>query len=260
MFSRSDTLEVKEVPLISINISSLNTRKDLGAGTEDAGLADLALSIKEKGLLNPITVLKKENGTYDLIIGQRRFLACKQLGLETIPAIVRDSMDDTDATILSLVENVHRADMSPIDKARAYQKIYQKYQDYASVVRETGVSIATIKKYMTLLDLAPSIQQSLTTSDGPAGIGTLSKLAETFKSPDEQERVLEAIGGFKQDVQLKIIRASDGNLSQISNLKEKAMQGAFNTVICHGIEDCGFIPKKLREPIRRMIENSKNDS
>ena len=253
-------MEVKEVPLILINISSLNTRKDLGAGTEDAGLADLALSIKEKGLLNPITVLKRDNGTYDLIIGQRRFLACKQLGLETIPAIIRDSMDDTDATILSLVENVHRADMSPIDKARAYQKIYQKYQDYACVVRETGVSIATIKRYMILLDLAPSIQQSLTTSDGPAGIGTLSKLAETFKSPDEQERVLEAIGGFKQDVQLKIIRESDGNLSQISNLKEKALQGAFNTVICHGIEDCGFIPKKLREPIRRMIENSKNES
>jgi ParB family chromosome partitioning protein len=253
-------LEVKEVPLNLINISSLNTRKDLGAGTEDASLADLALSIKEKGLLNPITVLERDDGTYDLIIGQRRFLACKQLGLETIPSIVRDSMDDTDATILSLVENVHRADMSPIDKARAYQKIYQKYEDYVNVARETGVSVSTIKKYMTLLDLAPSIQQSLTTSDGPAGIGTLSKLAETFKSPDEQERVLEAIGGFKQDVQLKIIRESDGNLSEISNLKERALKGAFNTVICHGIEDCGFIPEKLREPIRRMIENSKNES
>lgn len=253
-------MEVKEIRLNLINVSSLNTRKDLGAGTEDASLADLALSIKEKGLLNPITVFNRNDGTYDLIIGQRRFLACKQLGLETIPAIVRDRTDDTDATILSLVENVHRADMSPIDKARAYQKIYQKYEDYVSVARETGVSIATIKKYMTLLDLAPSIQESLTTSDGPAGIGTLSKLAETFKSPDEQEKVLEAIGGFKQDVQLKIIKQSDGNLSQISNLKEKALQGAFNTVICHGIDDCGFIPKKLREPIRRMIENSKNES
>jgi ParB family chromosome partitioning protein len=248
---------VKEIPLNLINLSSLNTRKDLGAGTEDASLADLALSIKEKGLLNPITVLKRDDGTYDLIIGQRRFIACRQLGLVTIPSIVRDKMDDTDATILSLIENVHRADMSPIDKARAYEKIYQKYADYIIVARETGVSVGTIKKYMTLLNLSPSIQESLTTSDGPAGIGTLSKLAETFKSPEEQERVLEAIGGFKQDVQLRIIKQSAGDLGQISTLKEKAMAGAFNTVICHGIDDCGFIPLKLREPIRRMIEQQK---
>ena len=205
-------MEVKEVKMNLINISSLNTRKDLGAGTEDASLADLALSIRQNGLLNPITVLAKDDGTYDLIIGQRRFLACKQLGLQTIPAIVRERMDDTDATILSLVENVHRADMSPIDKARAYQKIYEKFGDYVVVTKETGVSITTIRKYLSLLDLAPSIQESLTTNEGPAGIGTLSKLAETFKSPDEQEKVLQAISSFKQDIQLKIIKQSDGNI------------------------------------------------
>ena len=72
-------MEVKEVRMNLINVSSLNTRKDLGAGTEDASLADLALSIRQNGLLNPITVLAKDDGTYDLIIGQRRFLACKQL-------------------------------------------------------------------------------------------------------------------------------------------------------------------------------------
>jgi ParB family chromosome partitioning protein len=250
-------LEVKEISMNLVNVSSLNTRKDLEAGTEDASLADLALSIRKNGLLNPITVLKKDDGTYDLIVGQRRFLACKQLGLQTIPAIVRERMDDTDATILSLVENVHRADMSPIDKARAYQKIYQKYEDYVIVARETGVSIATIRKYLLLLDLAPSIQDRLTTNEGPAGIGTLSRLAESFKSPDEQEKVLEAISGFKQDIQLKIIKQSEGDISQIPKLKEKALEGAFNTVICKGIGDCAFIPKQLRETIRQMIENSK---
>jgi ParB family chromosome partitioning protein len=250
-------MEVKEVSMNLINVSSLNTRKDLGAGTEDASLADLALSIRENGLLNPITLLAKDDGTYDLIIGQRRFLACKQLGLQTIPAIVRERMDDTDATILSLVENVHRADMSPIDKARAYQKIYQKYKDYSIVSKETGVSVATIRKYLLLLDLAPSIQESLTTNEGPAGIGTLSKLAESFKSPAEQEKVLEAISNFKQDIQLKIIKQSNGNIGQIPQLTERALEGAFNTVICKGIGDCVFIPKQLRETIKQMIENSK---
>jgi ParB family chromosome partitioning protein len=249
-------LEVKEISINLINVSSLNTRKDLGAGTEDTSLADLALSIREKGLLSPITVLKNDDGTYDLIVGQRRFLACKQLGWKTIPAIVREKMDDTDATVLSLVENVHRADMSPIDKARAYQKIYEKYEEYDSVVRETGVSSVTIRRYIALLNLAPSIQDRLTTSEGPAGIGTLSKLAVTFRSPEEQESVLEAIGGFKQDVQLKIIKQSDGNLSNIPKLREKALQGAFDAHICHGIRECPFIPEKLRETVMRLIESS----
>ena len=249
-------MEVKEIRINSINVSSLNTRKDLAAGTEDTSLDDLANSIKEKGLLNPIIVQKKDDGTYDLIIGQRRFLACKQLGWETMPAIIREKMDDTDATILSLVENVHRADMSPIDKARAYQKIREKYEDYDKVARETGVSVPTVKKYLALMNLAPSIQEKLTTSEGPAGIGTLSKLAEKFSSPEEQEKVLEAIGGFKQGVQLEIIKQSGGRVENIPRLREEALEGAFDTVTCHGIEECNFIPENLKESIIELVKKS----
>jgi ParB family chromosome partitioning protein len=250
-------VEIKDIKMDLINISSFNTRKDLAAGTEDTSLDDLADSIREKGLLNPIMVQKKDDGTYELIVGQRRFLACKKLGWNTIPAIIREKMDDTDATILSLIENVHRADMSPIDKARAYQKIYEKYQNYDKVARETGVSISTIKKYLTLLKLAPSIQNTLTTSEGPAGIGTLSKLAETFSSHEDQEKVLEAVGGFKQSVQLEIIKKSEGKIENIQGLREEALEGAFDTVLCHGIEDCNFIPETLKEPIMNLIKTSK---
>ena len=70
-------MEVKDIRMDMINVSTLNTRKELGAGTEDTGLDDLANSIKEQGLLNPIIVRKKDDGNYDLIAGQRRFLACK---------------------------------------------------------------------------------------------------------------------------------------------------------------------------------------
>ena len=246
-------MEVKDIRMDLVNVSSLNTRKDLGAGTEYTGLDDLANSIKEKGLLNPIIVQKKDDGTYDLIAGQRRFLACKKIGWNTISAIIREKMDDTDATIISLIENVHRADMSPIDKAKAYQKIYEKYKNYDKVVRETGVSISTIKKYLTLLNLAPSIQEKLTTSEGPAGIGTLSKLAEIFSSPEEQERVLEDIGGFKQSVQLEIIKRSEGNLENIQELKDEALEGAFDTKMCkEGL--CFSMPEELKLQIKQMLD------
>ncbi len=101
-------MEVMEVKLADIRLGELNTRKDLNAGIEDAGLEDLANSIKEKGLLSPLIVRKNDDGTYGLIAGQRRFLACQRLGWKTIPAIIRDITDDTDATIISLIENVHR--------------------------------------------------------------------------------------------------------------------------------------------------------
>jgi len=255
--SFSIPMEVKDIKINLINVSLFNTRKDLETGTEDTSLDDLATSIKEKGLLSPITVQRKGDGTYDLIAGQRRFLACKKIGKDTISAIIREKMDDTDATIISLIENVHRADMSPMDKARAYQKIYEKYKDYDKVAKETGVSVPTIRKYMKLFNLAPSIQDKLTTSEGPAGIGALSKLAETFSSPEDQEKVLDAIGGFRQDVQLQIIKQSGGKLDNIQGLREDALEGAFDTVTCHGIEDCSFIPQNLREPIIELIKISK---
>jgi len=249
-------MEVKEIKIEEIILSESNTRKDLVAGTEDASIEDLAQSIKEKGLLNPIIVRKSREGLYELIAGQRRFLACQKLGWETIPAIIRDVTDDTDVTILSLIENVHRADMNPIDKARAYRKILDKYQDLHIVAKETGVSMGTIRKYLKLLELAPSIQQKITTAEGPAGIETLSKVAETF-SPEVQEEVLEKIGGFKQQIQLEMIKRTDGDLSKLEYLREQALEGAFDTVICKGLDDCTFIPKELVPSVREAIAEFK---
>ena len=225
----------------------------MSAGTEDAGIEDLANSIKEKGLPNPIIVRKKDDGIYDLIAGQRRFLACQKLGWETIPAIIRDIADDTDATIISLVENVHRADMNPFDKACAYQKIYEKYKDYNNVAKETGVSVSTIRKYLTLLNLSPSIQEKLTTAEGAAGISALAKIAETF-DPEEQEDVLDRIGGFKQQIQLEMIKRSGGDLEKLEELREQALEGAFDTRLCKGLDECQFIPDELIEPLKEAIK------
>ncbi|MBU2535136.1 MAG: ParB/RepB/Spo0J family partition protein [Chloroflexota bacterium] len=251
-------MEIKDIKLSEIRISELNTRKDLESGTEDSSLSDLANSIKEKGLLNPITVKRNESDTYDLIVGQRRFLACQNLGWQSIPAIIRDIADDTDGTIISLIENVHRADMNPIDKARAYEKIYEEYKDYSKIANETGVSVATIKRYLKILDLAPSIQERLSTADGPAGIATLSKIAETFPV-EQQEEVLNKIGGFKQQIQLEMIKRSGGNLSELEVLKGQALEGALDVRLCRGLEKCTFIPPELRGLVKSAVEKFKKD-
>ncbi|MBI5001254.1 MAG: ParB/RepB/Spo0J family partition protein [Euryarchaeota archaeon] len=251
-------MEVKEIEMKYIRLSEYNTRKDLAAGTEDTGIEDLANSIREKGLLNPIIVRRKDDRNYELIAGQRHFLACQKLGWENIPAIIRDVTDDTDATIISLVENVHRADMNPIDKARAYQKIFEKYKDCNKVAKETGVSASTIRKYLTLLNLAPTIQEKLTTSDGPAGISALAKIAETF-NPKQQEEVLDRIGGFKQQIQLEMIKRSDGDLDKLEELREQALEGAFDTRLCRGLDHCQFIPEELIEPIKEAVKKFEDE-
>jgi len=249
-------MEIKEIEMEKIFISKFNTRKDLDAGTEEGGIDDLAKSINEQGLLSPITVRMGKNDDYELIVGQRRFLACQKLGWKTIPAIVRDIDDDIDLTIISLVENVHRADMAPIDKAKAYKTIYEKHKTISKVAKETGVSATTISKYLKLLDLAPSIQEKLTTSQGPIGIETLSKLAQTF-SQDAQEEVLEYIEGFTQNIQLEMLKKSEGDISKLPSLKEQALEGAFDTHLCRGLDECVFIPDELIEIIKNAIKEYK---
>jgi len=251
-------MEIKDIKLSEIRISDLNTRKDLEAGTEDSSLVDLANSIKEKGLLNPVIVKRNKDDTYDLIVGQRRFLACQKLGWESIPAIIRDITDDTDGTMISLIENVHRADMSPIDKARAYKKIYEKYEDYNKVASETGVSVPTIRRYLKLLDLVPSIQNKLSTADGPAGIAALSKIAETF-TVEQQEAVLDKIGEFKQQTQLEIIRRSGGDFSKLEDLKHQVLEGDFDVRWCRGLNECPFIPFELHDLVKDLVIKFKDE-
>ena len=249
----SQKLIFKEIPMKKIVISELNVRKNLEAGSEDSNLEDLARSINEKGLLNPITILNRQDN-YELIAGQRRFLACQLLGWKTIPSLIRSDVDDFDARIISLVENVHRADLHPLDKGRAYQQLYDEFGTYDRVSKETGLSYSTIKKYMNLLKLAPSIQKLLTTSDGPAGSSALSMLAVTFPDFRDQEKVMRLIRGLKQQVQLEILKLSEGDINKIQELVGLALEGYFTPYVCKGLESCPYIPDECKEEVLAIIK------
>ena len=249
-------MEVKDIEISKIVISEQNARKDLSAGAEDANLDDLANSIKEKGLLSPITVVKKGE-LYELIVGQRRYLACKKLGYLKIPAIIREVRDDSDSLTLSLIENVHRSDMSPVDKARAYKTLFTTYQDYGRVSKETGVSVPTIRKYVKLLDLAPELQERLNTSEGAVGIDAMSRLSTTFESPDEQLEVFDSVKGFTAKMQSEIIRRSEGDIAKIPELVERAMAGEFNVTMCqYGF--CNYMSDSLKDRISQLLKHGKN--
>jgi ParB family transcriptional regulator, chromosome partitioning protein len=251
-------MEVSELPLGEIDVSAFNTRKDLSAGMEDSSIDDLAASIKEKGLLSPVMVRVASGGRYELVAGQRRLLACRKLGMRTISALVRSQMDDADATAISLIENVHRAEMNPIDKARAFAALRDNYAgDLHRVSRETGVGLPTVKRYLSLLSLPEEIQARLSTGEGPARIESLSTLTRTFQRPEDMIDAYNKTAGFTQEIQKQILKASGGDVSRIEELVLQAQEGAFDSTFCRGLEGklmCEYIPQELAPRVVQMVE------
>jgi len=230
----------ESISLKKLFVSELNTRKNLQAGQEDSDIAELAANIRQKGLLQPLVVRPGSGGRYEVVIGQRRLLACQQIGYDPVPCRVYDDLTDADAVALSLVENVHRADMHPIDKARALKALHDRYRSYERVAKETGLSAATVSKYVQLLSLPEELQQKISTAEGPARVSALAKLAGTF-SGEEAVEVYEKISGFKQSIQEEIIKRSGGDLSRIDDLVQEAQEGAFDTRFCGGRFRCEII-------------------
>jgi ParB/RepB/Spo0J family partition protein len=254
MSSKNKLSSTLMIPLSEIILSEHNVRKILDAGTEDSTLEDLTESIKRHGLLNPISV-KKKGDKFEIIAGQRRYLACRNLGLKTIRATVLSEIDETESTIISLIENVHRAELHPIDKGSAYLQLYKKFGSYSRVSKETSVSSSTVKRYLMLMKLSPSIQELLDTNNGPAGICTLAMLAELFPDFSDQEYVLDYIGKFKQQVQIQILRQSSGDIKKIDLLVEEALCGCFDLHVCRGISNCPYIPEELRNIVSDLISD-----
>ena len=141
--------------------------------------------------------------------------------------------------------------MNPIDKANAYKAIYDRCGSYRQTAQECAVSVTTVRKYMSLLNLAPSKQHNVSTADGPAGIGTLEQVARRF-SPEDQETVLDQIQGFNQRTQSEILQRSGGNLESIEPLVGLALVGAFNRRDClDGL--CFMMPEELKQSLKERF-------
>ena len=122
-------------------------------------LAGLAASIKENGLLQPVTVRRLGPDRYELIAGERRLRACKLAGMERIPAILRDYQDDQTAA-LSLLENIQRADLNPFEQARGLQDVLALWGcTQAEAAKRLGMAQPTLANKLRLLQLTADQQQ-----------------------------------------------------------------------------------------------------
>jgi ParB family chromosome partitioning protein len=249
-------VRVTEIPVELIDISDANTRKDLKDGQVDSTIEDLARSIDRQGLLNPISAYPTSDGRYALVAGQRRLLAFKHLGRTNIPVLVHDAMSDESATAVSLVENVHRADMNPRDKAVAFKHLVDLLGGIQEASSETGVGQSTIRKYVQLLALAPSLQESLAAGEAK-NTQALAKLAQRFPNSDEQEEVWGRISGFRQDIQLDVIGRVETGLDNLGELVDQAAEGGLGySIVRNCPHDCPTIPDALKAQVAAMLHQS----
>jgi len=158
---------------------------------DPAQLESLKESISSDGLLQPIVVRRKGVG-YELIAGERRWRACRELGLPRIPAMVRPA-EDQQQLILALVENLQRSDLNPVDEARAFQQLRNDFGlTHEEVARKVGRERSTVSNALRLLELPPSALDAVSRGTLTAGHArTLLPLAQSPKFDLFLQKVLE---------------------------------------------------------------------
>ena len=150
---------IKEIPTVDILPNPNQPRKSL----ETESLSNLAESVKEYGLLQPIIVRELESNKYELIAGQRRLAAAKLAGLISVPAIIKRTKE-ADSLAISLIENLQRQDLNPIDEAEAYQELLTRFFFTKNdVARLAGKQPALITAYIDLLELTSEVKELVKT-------------------------------------------------------------------------------------------------
>jgi ParB family transcriptional regulator, chromosome partitioning protein len=150
-----------EIPLDQIDRNPFQTRTRF----DEAQLDELAQSIAASGVVQPIVVRPLSGGRYQLITGERRWLASRKAGKPTIPAIVRQANDEQTLE-MTIVENLQRADLNPMEQARAYQRLSQDFKmTQEQMAIRTGKERASVSNFLRLLRLPESVQQKVESGD-----------------------------------------------------------------------------------------------
>ncbi len=169
-----------EIPLDQIDRNPYQTRSHF----DEAKLGELAQSIAASGVVQPIVVRPAADGRYQLITGERRWLASRKAGKATIPAIVRQASNEQTLE-MTIVENLQRADLNPMEQARAYQRLSQDFQmTQEQMAQRTGKERASVANFLRLLRLPEAVQQKV--ESGAISFGH----ARTLLALDSPETIL----------------------------------------------------------------------
>jgi ParB family chromosome partitioning protein len=183
----------REIPLDQIDRNPFQTRTQVN----EEQLAELAASITANGVVQPILVRPQANGRFQLIAGERRWKASKLAGKETIPAILRQ-VSDEQAMEITIVENLQRADLNPMEQARAFERLSREFhmtQEQMAV--RTGKDRATVANFLRLLRLPAGVQGRV--ESGELSFGHARALL-AFEHAEEIEKAAQRVAALSLSV------------------------------------------------------------
>lgn len=162
--------ETGEATLLNLRLTLIvaNPRQPRGAFDEE-GLEELAHSLREVGVLQPVIVRPLADGQYELVAGERRVRAARMAGLEEVPAVVRHT-EETELLTEALVENLHRTDLNPLEEAAAYQQLLNDFgMTHEALAAKLGKSRSAISNALRLMSLPAGLQQQVAEGRVSAG-------------------------------------------------------------------------------------------
>ena len=221
--------QLKHSSLISISDLSRNPYQPRQRFSEEK-LDELANSIKKKGIIQPIAIRPSKSGKskYEIIAGERRWLAAQRAGLHEIPVTILD-LSDVESLEVAIVENIQRDDLNPIEEARGYKRLNEEFKyDHESISKLMSKSRSHISNTLRLLSLPTDViamleEGSLTSGQARPliGISNASSIAEEIVSKNYSARKVEYLvrnkkGNFKE-------KTTDANIIKIQEKIEKAL-------------------------------------
>ncbi len=219
--------EIVELDIKKISPGKEQPRKVFNEGS----LKELAASIREKGVLQPVIVARAGDGTFGLIAGERRLRAAEIAGLKKIPAIIRDT-DPEDSLEVALIENIQREDLGPIETAEAFKRLMKEHgYTQEKLAEKVGKERATVANYVRLLKLPPEVKALI--NDGSLGMGharailaiegreSQVALAEKILSGSLSVRQAEALTKEKPAAKKKVRKKEDPH---VRDLEEKLIR------------------------------------
>jgi ParB family chromosome partitioning protein len=176
---------LRQMPIEFLTASPNNPRKSFA----EADLEDLARSIRDKGLLQPIVVRPLPNGNYEIVAGERRWRAAQRAGVHDVPVVVRE-LSDAEALEIALIENVQRSDLNPLEEARAYSLLMERFSYTQQQLAESiGKSRSHIANTIRLLSLPETVRVQI--EQGRLTAGHARALVATDRPVDLAEQIIK---------------------------------------------------------------------
>ncbi len=260
---------INEIELSKISVNPNQPRREF----DETALEELADSIREIGIIQPITLRKVSDDEYQIIAGERRYRASQKAGLDTIPAYIRTA-DDENVMEMALIENIQREDLNSVEIALAYQHLIEQYDLTQERLSErVGKKRTTIANYLRLLKLPAQIQVALknreidmgharaliTLGDPKLQVKIFEEILEHGYSVRKVEEIVKSLSeGEAVKSGTKKITPKRAKLPEEFNMLKQHLSGFFNTKVQLTCSEKGkgkiSIPFSNEEELERIME------